>query len=486
MLLSDDSLLNYLRCQRRSFLEANGDLQQRESPGDYLGKILVDSASNRKAVLAQAPYEQPAHTPKDRQGGLASTRDLMRRGVERIHQAQIAIPGPEGTTLTIQPDLLLKQPGQSEFGDWLYEVAQIKLSRRPKLEYQLIATFQTWVLSQFQSGWPEQAWLFLRDRDPYVVNLAERWSQMEEVVQGWVTMMTSRSEPEVFIARSRCSMCGWYQYCHDIATAQQHLSLLPGVTPRRYVFLREKQLTTLEALHATDPHELAQLPGFGPEVAQKLIDQARSMLTNRPIRPRHIPPAPTLQAPVELYFDIEAEPDLGLAYLHGVLVVDHDRHSETFHPFLAESPAEEPQVWAEFIDLVCQRYPEAPVYHFCSYEADTVRRLGQIHGEDPHQLDALLKRFVDIHYWVTQTAIMPVESYALKNIARWLGFEWRDDVANGAQAVYWYSQWLTTGDRHYLDRILVYNEDDCRATYIVKEWLAEFIWGLQRETQASA
>jgi len=47
--------------------------------------------------------------------------------------------------------------------------------------------------------------------------------------------------------------------------------------------------------------------------------------------------------------------------------------------------------------------------------------------------------------------------------------------ANGSQSIYWYDQWLETGDRTFLDIIQRYNEDDCRATRHVKDWLGNFI-----------
>jgi uncharacterized protein len=90
-------------------------------------------------------------------------------------------------------------------------------------------------------------------------------------------------------------------------------------------------------------------------------------------------------------------------------------------------------------------------------------------------LQVLLSRFFDLHDWVTQAAILPIESYTLKFIARWLGFNWRDTSANGAQAICWFSQWLETHNRQFLDDIICYNEDDCRATYHVKEWLTSFL-----------
>jgi len=44
------------------------------------------------------------------------------------------------------------------------------------------------------------------------------------------------------------------------------------------------------------------------------------------------------------------------------------------------------------------------------------------------------------------------------------------------QCIYWYDQWLETGDRTFLgDVIQRYNEDDCRATRHIKDWLVNFV-----------
>ncbi|NJM60666.1 MAG: TM0106 family RecB-like putative nuclease [Oscillatoriales cyanobacterium RU_3_3] len=179
-------------------------------------------------------------------------------------------------------------------------------------------------------------------------------------------------------------------------------------------------------------------------------------------------------APIELYFDIEAEPDLNLDYLHGVLVVDRYKNTEKFYAFLAESAAEEGAAWQKFLELMWA-YPIAPIFHFCDYEVKTFKRLAKLYETPTYLWKPVLKRFVDIHKYVTQKAVMPVESYALKPIARWLGFEWRDANANGAQCVCWYDEWLKTGDRSILEAIVRYNEDDCRATYVVKDWLTNFL-----------
>src|SRR4028118_2197122 len=113
-------------------------------------------------------------------------------------------------------------------------------------------------------------------------------------------------------------------------------------------------------------------------------------------------------APIELYFDIEAEPELNLDYLHGVLVVDRSNNTEKFHGFLAESAAEEGAIWEQFLELMWA-YPIAPIFHFCDYEVKTFKRLAKLYNTPAYLWKPVLKRFVDIHKQVTQKAIMPVE-----------------------------------------------------------------------------
>lgn len=500
MLIDAELLLNYQRCSRRAFLDSYGDPEQRDPTNDYLLKILQDSQANQQTVIDGQTYAQPRYPTKDWQAAAAATLELMRQGVDRIYQGVLLVEIGNGVSLLSQPDLLTRQEGHSLLGDWLYEPTDIKLGKRPKLEYQIIAAYHAYVLAEVQGAWAEESWLILRERGRYAVDLWEVLPQMQDILAGCIQMMTQQQEPEVFIARSRCSLCHWFSHCYVIAKADQHLSLLPGVTAARYVQLQALNLTTVRSLAEASPAMLEPLPGFGRETAYKIVRQARSTLQNRamlmdepcdglsvsglngsfsnraglPNRQPSLFLADIPTAPVELYFDIEAEPALNLVYLHGVLVVDRVAKTQRFHPLLAESPKEEGRVWQEFLDLVWT-YPTAPIFHFCPFEVQTVERLAKLYRTPNDRVQPLLTRFVDLHDHITRSVTLPVESYALKSIARWLGFEWRDPSANGAQAIYWYAQWLETGDRQFLESIVLYNEDDCRATYRVKDWLVNFL-----------
>jgi predicted RecB family nuclease len=478
MLLTDQLLLNFQRCHRQAFLEAYGDPNARGQVNDFLLKLGQDKQRFQEELLSDRTVVQPHYPRHDWEAGAMATLDLMRQGTPIVRNGVLLSPQTEQFTLTSTPDLLIRRPGVSALGDWLYVPVDIKLSKRPKLEYQILSAYHAEVLSVVQGTSAEVAWLYLREKGWYAVDLPKVMPQMDELLANLLDLLAHRTEPEVFIARNRCSMCVWFDHCYAIAQSQNHLSLLPGVTPSRYPVLQAHQFDTAEALADSDPIQLHAKTGLGREVSSKLVSQAQAFVNNQPVFLegslgfREINPLPT--APIELYFDIEAEPSLNLVYLHGVLVVDRQRKQEQFYPFLAKQPEEEAQAWQELVDLF-QRYPDAPIFHFCSYEVQTVARLSKLHGAPDRFFESVLPRFFDLHEWVTRTVSLPIESYTLKLIARWVGFEWRNAAANGAQAICWYSEWLETGNAEVLEDIVLYNEDDCRATYQVKDWLAQFL-----------
>ncbi|HBL62431.1 MAG TPA: recombinase B [Cyanobacteria bacterium UBA8803] len=539
MLVTDDLLLHYKRCRRRAFLDVYGDSTQQDPPADFLLKLQQDSfthkqtvlgidhqnqAVNRQAVNRQA-LESPLlsalpfsaditnprlpHYPRENwEAGAKATLELMQQGTNCIAQPVLLMQTPEGVTLVSYPDLLIKQPGQSNLGEWLYVPITIKFGRRPKAEYQMVAAFRAQLLAAMQGVLPSSTWLILRRQGAYAVNL-ERWVPlMQEVLSECIETIQQRQEPEVFISRQKCSLCQWYSSCHAIAKSQKHISLLPGVTPSRYQILQELEITAVESLAQANVSILES--AFGVEVASDLVQQARATVENRAIlrqKPNSSPNQPSREgdgsenadglslaaesgngkrsqsirytdtlpaASVELFFDIEAEPELKLDYLLGLLVIDRSTDTETFHPLVAENPQDEASIWQEFLDLVWL-YPDAPIFHFSDYEVETVKRLAKLYHTPLWRLQPLLSRFVDVHHRVMSSVMLPVESYSLKHLARWLGFEWRDAEITGSQCVCLYNRWLATGDRSLLNTIQRYNEDDCRATYHLKNWLFNFL-----------
>jgi uncharacterized protein len=482
MLLSAQLLLSYQRCQRQAFLDLYADNSQKAVPSDFLKKLRQDRIEHQRRFFAKQTgaglRAEPKYPSGDWQAGAQATLALMQAGAPSIRRGVLLMEPADGIVYYSIPDLLTKVPGQSVFGDWLYVPTDIRLSKRPKLEYQILATFHAFLLASVQGICPEVAYLYLSDQGTYTVNPTRLQPKLEQLLSELLTLLRDRLEPEVFIIHNRCNLCGWLPHCYQLAQQHQHLSLLPGVTPSRYPLLQSHHLTRVEDIARTDPVDLAEIMDLGKEVAFKLVCQAQSFTTQAPLLIAQDPPTAISQrispAPIELYFDIEAQPSLNLDYLHGVLVVDRDHQTQTFHSLLAHRPEQEEQIWLQLLELVLS-YPQAPIYHFCPYEVQAVERLAALYGTPPIVVQTLIDRFIDIHVLMTHTVVLPIERYTLKLIARWLGFQWRNSEANGAQSIYWYSEWLATGDRHFLKTIADYNEDDCQATFYIKNWLVDFL-----------
>ncbi len=484
MALTTDDLVFYKRCPRRVFLERYGDQSERQPAAGFVQKLQRDSASYRQEIIdnwSDADTAQWVKFPKgDWEQGAAETVRLMESGQPLIARGVLMKSAGEGRPPWIgRPHLLVREEEPSWLGPWSYRPVDIRLGKRPKLEYQMAATFHVVLLEAIQGTAVQHAEILLRGRSPHQVDLLTRRSQLLELCQEAEVVLGGTHPPEYFISRSRCSLCPWLGQCHSQARQEQHISLIPGVTPTRYRVLEALGMTDLGAIASADPRVLGEYPELSNGGVQNLINQARSSQEQRPI-PRHdqvwadLEQLPT--GSVELYYDIEAEPERSVDYLHGVLVVKRDLQrqviSEEFHGFWAETPEEEERAWLGFVEFV-EQYPDAPIFHFCEYEPSTLKKLGKRYRVPRKRIAALCDRCVDLHAWVNNLFFLPVEGYALKQIAAYLGFSWRDPSANGSQAVFWYDQWLETGDRDLLNTIEIYNEDDCWATYHIAKWLED-------------
>jgi predicted RecB family nuclease len=65
----------------------------------------------------------------------------------------------------------------------------------------------------------------------------------------------------------------------------------------------------------------------------------------------------------------------------------------------------------------------------------------------------------------------PAFSYSIKQIAKHIGFQWRDSNPSGANSIAWYNEYLAHPEhKQLLNRILEYNEDDCLAMLAIKQF----------------
>jgi uncharacterized protein len=80
---------------------------------------------------------------------------------------------------------------------------------------------------------------------------------------------------------------------------------------------------------------------------------------------------------------------------------------------------------------------------------------------------------VDLYAIVRSSVEFPTWDKSIKTLAKYLGFNGRDPNPSGAASIEWYDRFVQTGDRDLLQRILDYNEDDCRAMVVLLDALRQ-------------
>ncbi|MBV8722972.1 MAG: TM0106 family RecB-like putative nuclease, partial [Candidatus Eremiobacteraeota bacterium] len=191
----------------------------------------------------------------------------------------------------------------------------------------------------------------------------------------------------------------------------------------------------------------------------------------------------------DVFFDMEGDPlfrpGRGLEYLFGVYA--HDDDARPFRSFWAHSFVEERRAFEQFIDWVTARraqYPAMHVYHFAPYEKTALRRLASQYATRENRLDALLRAevFVDLFAVVRRAVRVSQPSYSLKKLEAFYDMQRATETKYGGDSIVMYEQWLREpGRREILDDIERYNQDDCRSTWMLREWLL----GLRAEAIAA-
>ena len=337
--------------------------------------------------------------------------------------------------------------------------------------------------SKIQNKVPTRAEIILRDKSNVHQTLLSLWiPRSEELIAECASMLITQQEPPIFISRQRCSLCRWYDRCYDIAKSMNHLSLIPGITPSKLETLYEAGITDFPLLTQTSFDFLQEI--FPKHIASEVYKQTQSIHTNKAISRREegiLPPSHD----VELYFDVETEPDRKIHYLLGVVLVDRRQNTQEYYGFLAKNADEEEMIWQQFVELTLQ-YPISPIFHYSAYETEVIKYLANRYKTPSNHLQSMLDNCCDLHQFLIKAFYLPIQNYSLKSVANWLGFYWQNPLAEensddenvsiaGDQCVFWYDQWLETNDDKWLKYILIYNQDDCVATYKPKKWLDDSI-----------
>jgi hypothetical protein len=114
------------------------------------------------------------------------------------------------------------------------------------------------------------------------------------------------------------------------------------------------------------------------------------------------------------------------------------------------------------------------IVHYGAYETRFLKHMRERWkptAEDRGFVDQIIEGSVNLLSRMYGRIYFPTYSNSLKEIARWLGFEWTWPQASGTAAMLLRRCWELTHDDELRRKLITYNIEDCRAAAVVAEAL---------------
>jgi predicted RecB family nuclease len=188
--------------------------------------------------------------------------------------------------------------------------------------------------------------------------------------------------------------------------------------------------------------------------------------------------------PADVFFDMEGYPLMlgGLEYLFGASTIDSVTGEIKFQDWWAHDRDQEKLAVEAFVDWVFARWlanPGMHIYHYAAYEVSAVRRLSTRHDTRQDEVDQLLRNnvFVDLYQIVRKGLMIGEDSYSIKSVERLYRPKRSTQVATAADSIVQYAHWIASQEPQtwtnsgILKGIRDYNEDDCKSTVELAQWL---------------
>lgn len=487
-MITASMLYSFSTCPHRVSLDLFGNDLERDEISPFVELLWERGNAFELETIEKLgiPFLNLRDIPRIEREG-ATTRAIL-NGEDLIYGGRISHSGLLG-----EPDLLRRTdngyiPGDIKSGAGL-EGDSEDVTGKPKKHYALqlslysdILQSREWSTVRDAFIWDihgqEVAYDFDQARGPRTPQTM--WEEYEDALET-VTAISNGGIETTPALISACKLCHWRSHCRRLINGSDDLTLISELGRSR----RDKfplELRTVHGLAQADLDSLIQggkttIPGIGAKTLRTY--HARAVLQKQEdAKPYFTEPVDLPTATVELFFDVETDPFRDLCYLHGFVIRKNgNNRTEEFVALTAdEATPELEKVSFAGAWLFVHEHSDALVYSYSPYERTTWKRLAKRYPDVASEDDvsALFQqpRFIDLYNDIVRSKmIWPTTSLSIKALAKYLGFQWRDTDPSGAASVQWFHQWVETGNIDIWNRILEYNEDDCRAMRVLADEL---------------
>ncbi|HEY0717736.1 MAG TPA: TM0106 family RecB-like putative nuclease [Streptosporangiaceae bacterium] len=494
--------------------------------GEVLSRFRADGCSITQVSVAPGAEAEAAQ----------ATREAISGGADVIYQGALVAESPGGqggqAALLGRPDFLVRADlldapdGKPRPDGVHYEVVDAKLARTAKARAVAQTAFYSHLLTSLQGVGPR--WMHLALGDGRFTSLkvgdyAAYERQARRALGGFVADDPGHNPPTDPYPEpvEHCVICRWSDRCTARRRSDDDLSLVAGITRDQRRVLKSAGVMTRRGLAA-----LPELPngnraseeslaGARQQARLQVASEDQGRITYELLGPERdaageIVPNRGLLAlpepsPGDLFFDIEGaryysenNQEFGLEYLFGVVdTADLDERGRPRYTQIWDfDRSGEKGAFEELIDFITERrrrHPGLHVYHYNHYEPTSVDHLTELHGTRQEAVGWLMGRFatredevdnlfrlgvfVDLYRVVRQGVRAGVESYSIKRLEPLCGYTRQMDLRQATENLIAFEAALEDGtardDETTKAVVAAYNEDDCRATLALRDWLEE-------------
>lgn len=252
------------------------------------------------------------------------------------------------------------------------------------------------------------------------------------------------------------------------------VSLVSGVGPSMKLKLADGGIDTVGDLASSTEDGLTEIKGIGKKTAVKFLNAAKALKTDSPIC---IGKCEFPDRSTEIFLDLEGtgeqmgdEEIEDMDYLVGVLVRKEGK--EEFIPFVAHGYDKEGEMFNEFIEWL-KGQEDFIIYHWHHYEKTHLSRMAERHGLSDEMRVLLFGNMRDLYKDAVACFAFPTYGNGLKQVAKFMGYNWQHADVNAMESIALYFDYVDDPEknRDKMQKVIEYNEDDCIATRVVKDWL---------------
>src|SRR5215470_7544134 len=430
--ITSEIVVAYSQCPRKAYLLLFSP--DKGEPHAYVQILEQQRCTNQEKYI---DHLQHTHTDVH-----PYTVENLRKGSKVLINAQLQVDG-----FAADCGVLTRVEGTSTFGKHSYEPTIFVGTHNISKEQQLELSFVGYVLERLQHTSPAAKRIIGIDGKSHTVKLAHHSKALRpllEPLHEWMTV--DKPQPPPIVLNKHCPLCPFQRMCQTQAEQEDNLSLLDGVTARVMRQYERKGIFTVKQLsYLFKPRKPKKRSRKPPPVTHKVELQALAIREKK----IYLQELPTLSRQhVELFVDMEGIPDKGLYYLVGLLVCQGD--TTEHHAFWADTDQDERHMWQQFVAIVTQ-YPDAPIYHYGSYEPRAIATLAKRYATDA---ESVTKRLVNVNRHIYGKVYFPVRSNGLKDIGHCIGAQWTSPQASGLQSPVWRHHWEETQDVTYREMLV--------------------------------